>query len=66
MQRFFPNAGFEFSGLSLSSNRRFDLDGNETTGTGTNPPADLNGDSDYRRHLATVLTRRAVVKAAAV
>jgi hypothetical protein len=38
-QRFFPNAGFEFNGLSLSSNRRFDLDGNETTGTGTNPPA---------------------------
>jgi carbon-monoxide dehydrogenase medium subunit len=31
---------------------------------GTNPPADLNGDSDYRRHLATVLTRRAVAKAA--
>jgi hypothetical protein len=38
-QRFFPNAGFEFNGLSLSSNRRFDLDGNESTGTGTNPPA---------------------------
>ena len=32
---------------------------------GTNPPADLNGDADYRRHLATVLTRRAVLKAAA-
>ncbi len=31
---------------------------------GTNPPADLNGDSDYRRHLAGVLTRRAVLKAA--
>jgi len=31
---------------------------------GTNPPADLNGDSDYRKHLATVLTRRAVLKAA--
>jgi carbon-monoxide dehydrogenase medium subunit len=31
---------------------------------GTNPPSDLNGDSDYRRHLATVLTRRAVLKAA--
>ena len=24
----------------------------------------LNGDSDYRRHLATVLTRRAVLAAA--
>jgi carbon-monoxide dehydrogenase medium subunit len=31
---------------------------------GTNPPSDLNGDSDYRRHLATVLTRRAVLSAA--
>lgn len=33
---------------------------------GTSPPSDLNGDSDYRRHLATVLTRRAVLKAAGV
>jgi carbon-monoxide dehydrogenase medium subunit len=31
---------------------------------GTNPPSDLNGDADYRRHLATVLTRRAVLSAA--
>jgi carbon-monoxide dehydrogenase medium subunit len=31
---------------------------------GTNPPSDLNGDADYRAHLATVLTRRAVLKAA--
>ena len=31
---------------------------------GTNPPSDLNGDGDYRRHLATVLTRRAVLAAA--
>ncbi len=30
---------------------------------GTNPPSDLNGDSDYRRHLAGVLTRRAVLSA---
>ena len=31
---------------------------------GTNPPSDLNGDADYRRHLATVITRRAVLGAA--
>lgn len=31
---------------------------------GTNPPSDLNGDGDYRKHLATVLTRRAVLAAA--
>ncbi len=31
---------------------------------GTNPPSDLNGDAAYRRHLATVLTRRAVLRAA--
>jgi carbon-monoxide dehydrogenase medium subunit len=32
---------------------------------GTNPPSDLNGDADYRKHLATVLARRAVLAAAA-
>jgi aerobic carbon-monoxide dehydrogenase medium subunit len=31
---------------------------------GTDPPSDLNGDADYRKHLATVLTRRAVLAAA--
>jgi aerobic carbon-monoxide dehydrogenase medium subunit len=36
----------------------------EQAAEGTDPPSDLNGDSDYRRHLATVLTRRAVLAAA--
>jgi aerobic carbon-monoxide dehydrogenase medium subunit len=31
---------------------------------GTNPPSDLNGDAEYRRTLAPVLTRRAVLAAA--
>ena len=31
---------------------------------GTNPPSDLNGEASYRKHLATVLTRRAVLAAA--
>jgi hypothetical protein len=32
---------FDFKGLSLASNRRFDLNGTETTGIGQNPPANL-------------------------
>ena len=35
-----------------------------SAGEGTSPPSDLNGDADYRKHLATVLTRRAVLAAA--
>jgi carbon-monoxide dehydrogenase medium subunit len=31
---------------------------------GTRPPSDLNGDGDYRRHLAPILARRAVLTAA--
>ncbi|TQL67062.1 carbon monoxide dehydrogenase medium subunit [Nocardioides albertanoniae] len=30
---------------------------------GVEPPSDLNGDADYRRHLVTVLTRRAITQA---
>jgi carbon-monoxide dehydrogenase medium subunit len=36
----------------------------ERAAEGTNPPSDLNGRPDYRRHLAQVLTRGAVAKAA--
>ena len=36
----------------------------QSAAEGTNPPSDLNGDADYRRHLVTVLTRRAVLAAA--
>jgi carbon-monoxide dehydrogenase medium subunit len=36
----------------------------EQAAAGTKPPSDLNGDADYRRHLARVLTRRAVLEAA--
>ena len=31
---------------------------------GTSPPSDLNGDADYRKQIAPVLTRRAVLAAA--
>ena len=30
---------------------------------GTNPPADLNASQEYKRHLATVLTKRAITDA---
>lgn len=36
----------------------------EQAAEGTEPPSDLNGDADYRKHLATVLSRRAVLEAA--
>ncbi|MBS43935.1 MAG: carbon monoxide dehydrogenase [Nocardioides sp.] len=36
----------------------------ELAADGTEPPSDLNGDAGYRRHLARVLTRRAVLAAA--
>ena len=36
----------------------------ERAAEGTSPSSDLNGQADYREHLATVLTRRAVTAAA--
>jgi aerobic carbon-monoxide dehydrogenase medium subunit len=36
----------------------------EQAGEGTNPPADLNASSEYKRHLARVLARRALETAA--
>ena len=36
----------------------------EKAAEGTSPSSDLNGQADYRQHLATVLTRRAVTAAA--
>jgi aerobic carbon-monoxide dehydrogenase medium subunit len=38
----------------------------EHAAEGTDPPADLNASSDYKRHLARVLTRRALAEAAGV
>ena len=37
----------------------------ELAADGTEPPSDLSGQSDYRQHLARVLTRRAVQQAVA-
>ena len=38
----------------------------EHAADGTEPPSDLNGASDYRRHLAKVLTGRALAAAAGI
>jgi len=50
-------AGADLSGDAVASAAAHAADG-------TSPPSDLGGDADYRRHLVTVLTRRAVAAAA--
>lgn len=50
------------AGASISEDGVREAAGKATEGT--DPPSDLNGDSAYRSHLATVLTRRAVLAAA--
>jgi carbon-monoxide dehydrogenase medium subunit len=48
-------AGAQLAGVREASEHAAD---------GTSPPSDLNGQADYRQHLARVLTRRAVTSAA--
>lgn len=48
-------AGSALDGVAAAAERAAD---------GTSPPSDLNGQADYREHLARVLTRRAVTAAA--
>jgi carbon-monoxide dehydrogenase medium subunit len=38
----------------------------EAAAEGTDPPGDLNATPDYKRHLARVLTRRAIEQAAGI
>lgn len=38
-QRHLTESAFDFNGLGLTSNRRFDLNGTQTTGVGSNPSA---------------------------
>jgi carbon-monoxide dehydrogenase medium subunit len=40
-------------------------DSAEAADEGTDPPSDLNASPEFRRHLARVLTRRALERAAA-
>ena len=56
--------GVEQALVGQSGDGRRVGDGRASAAEGTNPPSDLNGDADYRRHLAAVLTRRAVLAAA--
>jgi len=52
-------AGGDASGSAIAS-------ASEAAAEGTSPSSDLNGKSDYREHLARVLTRRALARAAGV
>ena len=51
------------SGMDASSEAAL-VQAADRAAQGTTPPSDLSGQADYRRHLAQVLTRRAVRRAA--
>jgi carbon-monoxide dehydrogenase medium subunit len=57
-------AAVEAALVGVSLDPAADAAATATAAEGTHPPSDLSGGSDYRAHLAPVLTRRAVLAAA--
>ena len=55
-----------FYGAGAEANAESIARAAEQAADGTDPPADLNASSDYKRHLARVLCRRALETAASL